>query len=270
MTTSPPCARSRTRTPERPAQGTRSRASPTSTRRTGDRRRGGAELGAPQPAGRPAARRLVPRLPGRAPRRRAGASAGQTASSSRRTRSRSTSLEYSICLGLTVADLVQEYGLEPAASPSRRPFAPWCGRRTPRAIAAIALSRRASPRSTASRRGTAPKVRRARLAAATHASKRRRRAESNRCARLCRPLPNHSATAPRAPMLAGAVTDFGRAPFSPRKQQGGMHVHRWRPSDAHHHHPLAHLASLSNATYGTASRAPRARRPSCFWVIAGL
>jgi hypothetical protein len=38
---------------------------------------------------------------------------------------------------------------------------------------------------------------------ARRSGRERRRAESNRCTRLCRPLPNHSATAPAATIVAG-------------------------------------------------------------------
>ncbi len=68
----------------------------------------------------------------------------------------------------------------------------------------------------------------------------RRRPESNRCKRLCRPLRNHSATSPRgAPRVTGdgtlalprAISSAGRAP--PR--QGGGHW--FEPSIAHDRQP---------------------------------
>src|SRR5512133_1037018 len=50
----------------------------------------------------------------------------------------------------------------------------------------------------------------------------RRRPDSNWCTRLCRPLPNHSATAPcRGPWYPGCLTESGvRASALPARQLG--------------------------------------------------
>ena len=72
----------------------------------------------------------------------------------------------------------------------------------------------------------------------------RRRADSNRCTRLCRPLPNHSATAPPGHRSEG-VTASPPAPLYLRQlNTGGPNVHRWRSTHPHRRHPAARLALL--------------------------
>ena len=85
----------------------------------------------------------------------------------------------------------------------------------------------------------------------------RRRADSNRCTRLCRPLPNHSATAPPRHRSDPSVTPPGPAPLYWRQSNtGGPNVHRRRSHYAHRRHPSAGLASLRRRT-----RAPIRGRP---------
>jgi hypothetical protein len=92
------------------------------------------------------------------------------------------------------------------------------------------------------------------LSAVPQPVRQRRRPESNRCTRLCRPLRSHSATSPQrpsVPLLAlrpRAISSAGRAP--PR--QGGGHW--FEPSIAHSREPRCVGASVVSAASSSDQR----------------
>ena len=94
--------------------------------------------------------------------------------------------------------------------------------------------------------------------------RRRRRPESNWCARLCRPLPNHSATAPsRAHRSETVLSVTGRAVpplYLGQLHTGGPNVHRWRTHHTHRRHPAPRLAPLRRRFPGAPTWAPVAFR----------
>ena len=149
-------------------------------------------------------------------------------------------------------------GLETVPSHSRFPDASLSARmRAEQCCAARAARRRAL---SGARRRVVPDS--ARVERRRRSGKReRRRPESNWCARLCRPLPNHSATAPEGRMVSGLYCRT----LSDSSAVGQRQKSRDAPCWTRVHEPRERLGvpvSLPGSTRARRRSDPRASRPA--------